>query len=181
MQQPYRRKKRRNGCLTAGVLLIWVAVALVLGYQFFVRPQVSRYVGRQVSERVAQQDLAQLPTVIAALPEGELNISAAQVNAYIDANLASLAPLDAARIEFTDGAIAADLQAFGVASRATMGLAVINGRIVAVQPRLEGPLAQFIALEDLIGPLEQTLNEQLAAQERRYSEVIIGEDTITLR
>ena len=42
-------------------------------------------------------------------------------------------------------------------------------RIVAVDPKLDGPLGQLIALPDLTRALEQQLNDQLAAQGRHVT------------
>ncbi|HMO57044.1 MAG TPA: hypothetical protein PKA05_04740 [Roseiflexaceae bacterium] len=179
--RPYERPQRRNGCLVALVLLIWVAVGLVVAYQFLVRPQISRQVGREVTERVDQRGRGMLPTVIAALPEGEVQVQAIQINSYIAANLADLAPLEAAEVRFAPGRIIADIRAFGFDARATMGAAIINGRIVAVDPQLDGPLAQLISIEELLVPIEAALNDELMAQGRTYTSIEILQDTVIVR
>ena len=72
-------------------------------------------------------------------------------------------------MRFVPDEVQVDLRAAGFSSTARMGIDVQNGRIVATDPRLDGPLGQLIALPDLTRALEQQLNDQLAAQGRRVT------------
>ncbi|MEO7908736.1 MAG: hypothetical protein ABIV47_03705 [Roseiflexaceae bacterium] len=181
-REPQRRK--RNGCLALLVALIWIILLAVIGYRYWLRPQVSQYVGRRIAEQVGaaspagagtpQQQIEEgaaqaLPTALAALPSGELRVTDAQANAYLAERASSLKPIDSATVHFVPDEIQVDLVAAGFASTARMGLAVQNGRIIAVDPKLDGPLGQFIALPDLTSALEKQLNDQLAAQGRRIT------------
>ena len=85
-------------------------------------------------------------------------------------------------MRFVPDKVQADLRALGTTSTARMGLAVQNGRIIAVNPRLDGPLGQVIALGDLTSSLERQLNDQLATQGRRVTDVRVnqGELVITI-
>lgn len=169
----YRRPppRRGMGCLAWMAVLIWIAVALVAGYLYWVRPQISRMVGEQVARQAAGDTAAEgagvLPTTIAALPSGELRISEQEVNAYLAANTEAMAPVEQAQVRFTTGGVEADLRALGLAGQVSMDLAVRNGRIIAVNPRLDGPLGQVVSFDDLLQPIEQQFNDQLAAQGRR--------------
>ena len=181
-REPQRRK--RNGCLIWLVALIWIALLAVLGYRYWLRPQVSQYVGRQIADQVGaagggqagtpQQQIEQgaaqaLPTALAALPSGELRVTDEQANAYLADRASSLKPIDSATVHFVPDEVRVELRAMGLSSTARMGLAVQNGRIIAVDPKLDGALGQFIALPDLTRALEQQLNDQLAAQGRRIT------------
>jgi len=181
-REPQRRK--RNGCLIWLVALIWIALLAVLGYRYWLRPQVSQYVGRQIADQVGaagggqagtpQQQIEQgaaqaLPTALAALPSGELRVTDEQANAYLADRASSLKPIDSATVHFVPDQVQVELRAMGLSSTARMGLAVQNGRIIAVDPKLDGALGQFIALPDLTRALEQQLNDQLAAQGRRIT------------
>jgi hypothetical protein len=195
-QEPYyqRRRRRGNGCLLWLVAIVWILLLAVLAYRFWLRPQVSAYIGQQIGDQLREQAggqvgqeieqgaAAALPTAIAALPSGELRISEAQANAYLAARADSLGPIDSATIRFLDNEVEADLGALGTTSTATMSLAVQNGRIIAVNPRLDGPLGQVISAEDLTRSLERQLNDQLAAQGRRVTNVRVspGELVITV-
>jgi hypothetical protein len=175
------RRRSRNGCLALLVALVWIVLLVVIGYRYWLRPQISQYVGRQIAEQVGQagdatpqqqieQGAAQvLPTAVAALPSGELRVTDEQANAYLAERADSLKPIDSATVRFVPDEVQVDLRAAGFSSTASMGLAVQNGRIIAVEPQLDGPLGQFITLPDLTRALEQQLNDQLAAQGRRVT------------
>jgi hypothetical protein len=181
------RRRSRNGCLAWLVALVWIVLLAVIGYRYWLRPQVSQYVGRQIAEQVGaagagqtsigtppQQQIEQgaaqaLPTALAALPSGELRITDEQANVYLAERADSLKPINSATVHFVPDQVQVDLQAAGLSGTARMGLAVQNGRIIAVDPKLDGPLGQFIALTDLTRALEQQLNDQLAAQGRRIT------------
>jgi hypothetical protein len=186
------RRRSRNGCLAILVVLVWIVLLAVLAYRYWLRPQVSQYVGRQIAEQVGAPNSTQvnqqieqgaaavLPTAVAALPSGELRITEEEANAYMAARIASLKPLDSATIHFVPNEVQADLRAIGTTSTARMGLAVQDGRIIAVNPQLDGPLGQVIALPDLTRSLEQQLNNQLAAQGRRVTNVRVEQGAIVV-
>jgi hypothetical protein len=167
-----------------------LGVALLLLYTFWARPQMSEYVGEQISTQLglpvdgpigapagmadpAQQQQLQerieqgqqtLPTAIAALPSGELRLTEDQANAYFEANQQALEPIERLRVQFVPGQVIADVRVFGVDARVTSELAVRNGRLVVTNPRLDGALGLLISLEDLVRPVEQQINNQLLAQ-----------------
>jgi hypothetical protein len=188
------RRRSRNGCLALVVALVWIILIAVVGYRYWLRPQVSEYVGRRIAEQVGaagqsatpgqpQQQIEQgaaqvLPTAVAALPSGELRISEEQANSYLAERADSLKPIESATVHFVPDEVQVDLQAAGISSTARMGLAVQNGRIIAVDPRLDGPLGQFIALPDLARALEQQLNDQLASQGRRVTDARVEQGAL---
>jgi hypothetical protein len=186
------RRRRRNGCLVWLVALVWVVLIAVLAYRFWLRPQVSQYIGGQIGEQlrdnaggqlnsqVEQGAAAALPTAIAALPSGELRITEAQANDYLAARRDSLKPLDSVSVHFVPDEVQADLKAFGTTSTARMGLAVQNNRIIGVDPRLDGPLGQFIALPELTKSLEKQLNDQLAIQGRKITAVRVEQGALVI-
>jgi hypothetical protein len=192
--EPCRRS--RNGCLALLVALVWSILIAVVGYRYWLRPQVSEYVGRQIAEQVGaagqgatpaqpQQQIEQgaaqvLPTAVAALPSGELRVSEAQANSYLAERADSLKPIESATVHFVPDEIQVDLRAAGISSTARMGLAVQNGRIIAVEPSMDGPLGQFIALPDLARALEQQLNGQLASQGRRVTEARVEQGALVV-
>src|SRR5436190_21903132 len=112
------RRRSRNGCLALLVALVWIVLLAVIGYRYWLRPQVSQYVGRRIAEQVGaaaagqagngtppQQQIEQgaaqaLPTVVAALPSGELRVTDEQANAYLVERADSLKPLDSAIVHF---------------------------------------------------------------------------------
>ena len=178
-------RRRGNGCLKALVALVWIILLGVLAYRFWLRPQISQYIGGRIAAQIGaasdgQADQQGLPTAIAALPAGELRISEAQANDYMRAHAQALKPIDAVTLRFVPGEVQADLQAYGTTSTARVGLEARNGRIVAVDPQLSGPLSEAITLQDLTQPLERRLNDELAAQGRRATDVRIEQGAIVL-
>jgi hypothetical protein len=188
------RRRSRNRTLGCLVALIWIVLALVLGYQYYLRPRVSEMVGRAIGRQIGsgppgatdpasqiQEGAARtLPTAVAALPAGEVRISEEEANAYIGANPQALGPLDSLRVRFMPGLVQADLAAFGQESTASAGLAVQGGRIIAVNPQLDGPLSSLITIEDLLAPIEQQLNDELAAAGRRITDVRVEAGALVL-
>ncbi|NWG21454.1 MAG: hypothetical protein HXY39_14175 [Chloroflexi bacterium] len=186
MSYRYQRRppRRGNGCLGWTVAMIWIAVVAVAAYLFWLRPQLSRMLGEQVVRQVDAGTVdgatGALPTTIAALPRGEVSISEQEVNAYLAANTGAMAPIEQATVRFTSGGVEADLRALGLDGTARMGLAVQNGRVIAIAPHLDGPLGQVVAFDDLLQPIERQFNDQLAAQGRRITDLRIEPGTLVV-
>jgi hypothetical protein len=135
-RRPPERRNRRRGCLVWLVVLVWGLLLLLLAYRYWVQPQISRYIGEQIAEQVraqigqqAGQQLEEgmqnaLPTVVAALPSGELRITEDEANAYFAANAAQLRPIDSVRVRFLTNEVQADIGAMGTTSTARLSLAV---------------------------------------------------------
>lgn len=181
-----------GGCL--GSLVLFVALAAVL-YAFLGRDQVSRLVGDQVGQQLGQlagagvgpnaagpggQADALLPTAVAALPSGELVLTAEQLNTMIAANPAALAPLDAAQLRFTGGRAEADISAYGMASTLRAGLTAQNGQVALVDPQIDGPLSLALSASELAQAVETRINGELVAQDRAVQEVRVEEGRIVV-
>jgi hypothetical protein len=184
------RRRRRRGCLVWLVALVWIVLLGLLAYRYWLRPQVSQYIGSQIGQQLRSQVGRQiqqgaqgaLPTVVAALPSGELHISEADANQYFASHAADLRPIETVKVRFVPGEVQADIGAMSTVSTARMGLAAQDGRIIALNPRIEGPLEQVVSLPDLTKALEQQFNGQLAAQGRRATDVRVeqGELVVTI-
>ena len=123
------RRRSRNGCLALVVVLVWIILLAVIGYRYWLRPQISQYVGRQIAEQVGpaasgqssdatapQQQIEQgaaqvLPTAVAALPSGELRVTDEQANAYLAERADSLKPIESATVRFVPDEVQVDLRA----------------------------------------------------------------------
>jgi hypothetical protein len=198
MSYRYERKRperrSRVGCLAWLVALVWIVLLGLLAYRYWVRPQVSRYIGSQIADQLGAngggpvgqqiQEGAQqtLPTVVAALPSGPLRISEAEANAYFAAHADAFRPVESITVRFVPDEVQADIRALGAVSTARLSLAVQNGRIVALNPRIDGPLDQVVSLSDLTAALERQFNDQLATQGRRATDVRVeqGEMVVTI-
>lgn len=129
---------------------------------------------------LGEQGGQQAATAIAGLPAGSLTISDAEVNGYIAANPDALKPLDSAKVSFTPGRVTAELRAIGTTSSASTGLAVQDGRIVAIDPQINGPLRAVIRAEQIAQALTAQINDQLVKQGKVAREVRIEQGQITI-
>lgn len=199
------RRRRRLGCLSCLVAIVWIVLLGGLAYNFLLRRQVSEYIGQLMGQQLRssiaeqadappaqqspeQQQLQQgaqeiLPTAVAALPSGELRLTEAEANNYLLTYADRLKPIDAATIRFVPGEIQISLQALRTTSTARMSLAAQNGRLIAVDPQIDGILGRLIALDDLVQPLVRQFNDQMALQNRRVTDVRIeqGELIVTIQ
>lgn len=185
-----RPERRGRGCLVSLVVLVWVILGALLFYQYYLRPRISQQIGEQISRQLivvptgqpgqpadvnpvpgAGQSAGILPTLVASLPVGEIRITEAAANDYMAANIDRFKPIEAVKLHFVPGAIEADLVALGATSTARMGAQIQAGQIIATNPSIDGPLANLVDLQDLIGPLQQQLNDELSAQGRRVTDV----------
>lgn len=185
-RQPKPRSRRAIACLGWTTALIWVLVALVAAYLFALRPALSRMVGEQAVQRLEVDGILDgegaLPTLVAALPAGEMRISEQEINTYLLARADLLTPIEQATVRLVSGGLEVDMRAFGLTGTARMGVALQNGRVIALNPQLDGPLGRLVSLGDLLTPIEQRLNELLEAQGRRVTDLRIepGELIVTL-
>jgi hypothetical protein len=185
-----RPERRGRGCLISIVILIWVVLGLLLAYQYYWRPRVSQQIGEQISRQLAGPPTALpgqpaptaapgvvpagvIPTLVAALPTGEIRISEAQANEYLQTNIDRLNPIEQITLRFVPGTIEAALVALSATSTARMGAAIENGQIVATNPAIDGPLSNLVDVQDLIAPLQQQFNEEMNTQGRRVTDVRI--------
>ena len=194
-QERYQRPRRRGlGCLAWLVTLVWIVLLAVLGYRFFLRPQISQYIGDRIASEVNppvrgptaaaggvtgeinQQASQALPTVVAALPSGQIRVTEQQANEFLMTRLP--AQLDSAHVRFVPGSVQVEIKAFGLTSTAHAGVAVQNGRVITLNPQIDGPLGQLISLSDLSSSIEQQLNDQLASQGRRIRDLQVNEGEI---
>lgn len=188
--QPPRRRK--YGCLTALVVFVWLLLILLIVYRFLWRDQVSQYVGEQIGQRIsgpAQPGLGQqieegaqenLPDAVAALPSGSITITEQQANAFLATRASTQPPIDSITVRFVPGQVEADVVALGTTSTVQMGLAVQNGRIIVLNPTINGLLGQAISAEDVTRSLENQINAQLEAQGRRITDLQINQGEVVV-
>ncbi len=192
-----RPERRGRGCLIFLVVLIWVILGGVLFYQYYLRPRISQEIGQQISRQLVVAPTAQsdqlagptpaagvaqsagiLPTLVASLPAGEIRISEAAANDYMATNIERFKPIESVKLHFVPGVIEAELVALRSTSTARMGAAIQDGQIIATNPSIDGPLANLVDLQDLVGPLQQQLNDELRTQNRRVTDVQVQQGVL---
>jgi hypothetical protein len=184
-----RYRERPRSAARSWLIFLTVAVwALVLGclaLRFVVRPQLTDYVKRQVAQAIDPQlpaeldpnaalreSLEQLP-VSGVVTPGELVVSEEQANSYIDDYRARLQGIDDIRVRFTPGEVQADVTVQGFTGTARVQPVVQDGRIVATNAQLDQPLGSFLSIDELLSALQDRLNSELNAQNRRITDVRI--------
>ncbi len=178
------RPRRGLCCLGWSVVLIWLLVAFAAIYLFWLRPSLSRMIGEQTALQLdtgtSAAETGVLPTLVAAFPAGEVRITEQEANTYLQAHIDLLAPIEQANLRFVADGVEVDVRAFGLDGTARMGLAIQNGRLIVLNPRLDGPLGRLVALDALLAPLEQQLNDQIEAQGRRITDLRIIPGTLVV-
>lgn len=180
------RSGRSCGCMLVALLV--VALAGVYLYIGWLRPLLSDAVAGQLEgqtpggpqQQLEEQLGQQGPTIVAALPSGELTITDQEVNDYLQANPDALRPLDSVSVAFTPDLVTAELQALGSRSTASTGLSVADGRLVAVNPQISGALGALVKADVIANALTQQLNNQLAAEGRRASAVRVEQGQLVI-
>lgn len=183
--QTRRERRRGNGCLWSLVILVWVVLIGILVYRFVFLDAVSQQIGDLIGEQISgpgQTELGQqleqgaqdaLPTVVAGLPAGDLRITEQEANAFLAARANLPQPIESVRVRFVPDQLETDVTALGTISTLRTGLVVQDGRIIATKPEVSGVLGQVIDAQRVIQAVEDQLNEQLATQGRRVTNVQI--------
>src|SRR5688572_27434558 len=116
-QQPYQpyppapAERRRGclfGCLVTLTVLVFLALALVLGVAFYFKPLISQEVGEalggQLNDQIDQKINEQVGGgEIPADFSGQVIILESEINDYLAANPQEIAPLDSATVRFLPG------------------------------------------------------------------------------
>lgn len=167
-QQPPKRRSWAFTCLVTLVVLVFLLLALALGALFYLKPRLSQGAGDTLGgqlDALIDQKLGQgLGGGQGTVPSGfsdQIVISEAEVNDYIAAHPQDIAPLDSVSVAFVPGEMRATVSAYGVSGVARSGVAVANGRVVLVNPTIEGALGFFIDSAQLAESLEARLNQEL--------------------
>lgn len=118
--------------------------------------------------------------VVASLPSGAITVSEDKVNDRIAARAASLGPIDGIVVRFLPGQVQVTLTVLGQDTIGTAGLTIDGGRVVAQSPQLTGALSPFIAVSDLVRPVEDELNAIIDSAGRAVREVRIEQGQIVV-
>jgi hypothetical protein len=118
--------------------------------------------------------------VVAALPSGEITVTAQKLNSRIAARAGSLGPIEKLDVRFVPGEVQVVITVLGQDTVGRSGLAAVNGRVAAVNPQLSGALGALISVNDLVRPIEDELNAILETAGRQIGGVRIEQDQIVV-
>jgi hypothetical protein len=190
-RSPRRRPGRQPSCLGL-VAVVGVALLVIVAiYGLLARPALSGLLGGQISDRLGPTapagqaagdsvGAAALPGAVAALPPGQIVIGQDQANTFLHDHQGDYAPIDRVDLRFAPGQVVADVSAAGVSGVARSGLAARDGRVALLDPRLDGALGLAISSADLLSPLAERLNAELARQGKYVEDIQIQEGQIVI-
>lgn len=176
------RYRESSGCfgqlvrLSVGLLVI-AGLALLL-----TRPQLSAAIGHRIADLLApsrETAIAPVPALIAALPNGTITVSEAAINGYLNEIEAAL-PVESVSVRLVSDRVIASVRAYGVTSIVSSGITVQDGRLVMIDPRLEGPLAAMLSVRELTEVLNERLNAEFVRQGRQIVAVHVDNGTLTI-
>lgn len=183
-EEYYEEQPRRGirGWLLTLTILVWLLVLACVVLRFVIQPALTDFVNRRIARTIDPELPATVDPIAAlrdrltripsgSIPTGEFIVPEAQANAYVAAYRPQV--LDEVKIHFVPGEVQADLTWRGITSTARMGVAARDGRLVAINPRLDPPLGTVLSIDALVDVLEDRLNDELAAQGRRMTDVEI--------
>lgn len=182
-----RPRNRLRSVLIFLTVIIWLLVLGCLAIRFFVRPNVTDYVNRQVAvtldpqlppdldpNAALRESLSQIP-LAGAIPAGEFRVTQEEANDYLYAYRQNLGEIESVRVTFVPGEIEAhiDLRRFPLSGKAYTTPAVQDGRLIATNTRLNQPLDSVLSIDPLMDALLNHINEEVAAQGRRITAIEI--------
>jgi hypothetical protein len=180
-----RPRSRLRGWLVTLTIFVWLLVLGFVVLRFFVRPSITNYVNRQVVQSLNPQtpsdanpgdalreSLQQVPLGV-TVPSGEIRITEAQANGYLDAYRARMTGIDDLRVRFVPNEVQADITVRGITSTAHARPEVRNGQIVAAEQQLDPPLGLILSMDELFGAFQARINSEIAAQGRSVKTITI--------
>ncbi len=182
----YRERPRRGrGWLSALTALVWLLLIGLLVARFVARPLITEMVEGRIAQRITvpQPDAAVSPAEQSPPGTGasSFTVGEADANRWVEEHRSELQGVDAVRFRFVPGQVEADVTVAGVTSTAYAGIAVANGRVVAVNPRLDPPLGLVVDVQPFVVLIENRLNSDIATTGRTVTgaEVQQGQIVIT--
>jgi len=156
-----RPKRRRNragcvvGCLTVLVLLLLVVGA---GWLFLLRPYLHNIAQTQLDQAMTS-GVQQIPTTTVALPPGKLAVEENTINNLIVLNLAPSDPIKNPSTQIAPDGIHISFQVYGFGSTVSAKPALQNGRLVATNVAVNGPIGLIMSPDELTPLLNQRLSD----------------------
>lgn len=184
----YRERPRRGrGWLSALTALVWLVLIGLLLARFVARPLITDMVEGRIAQRITVPGSdgvvppSEQPAPQAAEP-ASFTVTEVDANQWVEDHRSELQGVDSVRFRFVPGQVQADLNVAGVTSTAYAGIAVDNGRVVAVDPRLDPPLGLVVDVQPFVTLIENRLNSDLATTGRTVTgaEIQQGQIVITI-
>jgi hypothetical protein len=165
------------------LLLFLVIFGLVAAgsWILLLRPAVHQSVDGEIRQGL-QQAVDQIPTVPQELAPGVplqgIQVTDAQINAYLAQNISQLAPITDMHISLQPDTMVVTFQAYGFGSTVRLGLAVEGGTLVAQNVNVSGLLWWVESNDDLTARFDEALSQVPGKMGRRVAAVSIGDSVM---
>jgi hypothetical protein len=183
----YRERPRSSFRRWIAVLtiLVWLILIGLLLVRFVARPAFTRYVEDRVAQRLPAQDgVGTLPVPGDSSPApaepGSFTIRESDANQWLVEHRHELQGVDDVRLRFLPGEVQADVTIGGVTSTAHAGVEVVDGKVVATNPRLDPPLGLFVDVTPFATLIENRLNQDLATIGRTVTGISIEQGQLVI-
>jgi hypothetical protein len=160
-----RRRRNRAGCIV-GCLSLLVLLLLVVGagWIFLLRPYLHNMAQDQL-DRAMNSGVDQIPQAALLLPPGALPVGENSINNLIVLNLAPSDPIKNPSTQITPDGIHISFQVYGLNSSIFTKPALQNGRLVATNVAVDGPISLIMTPDELTPLLNKHLSD---AQDRLH-------------
>ena len=183
----YRERPRSSlrRWVIALTILVWLVLIALLLVRFVARPAVTRYVEDRVAQRLPARDAVgtlPAPGQISPAPAepGSFTIRESDANQWLVEHRHELQGVDDVRLRFLPGEVQADVTIGGVTSTAHAGVQVVDGKVVATNPRLDPPLGLFVDVTPFATLIENRLNQDLATIGRTVTGISIEQGELVI-
>lgn len=183
----YRERPRSSlrRWVIALTILVWLVLIGLLLVRFVARPAFTRYVEDRVAQQLPAQDgVGTLPVPGDSSPApaepGSFTIRESDANQWLVEHRHELQGVDDVRLRFLPGEVQADVTIGGVTSTAHAGVEVVDGKVVATNPRLDPPLGLFVDVTPFATLIENRLNQDLATIGRTVTGISIEQGQLVI-
>ncbi len=176
---PIKKRPRRRWPWYFLLLLVILGLSASASWIFVLRPQVHQSVDGEIRQGL-QQAVDQIPLDVArrAPANFPFPVTEEQINAYIDAHSAALAPITSMHVSLQPGVMVVDFQAYGFGSTVRLGLNVQDGKLIANNVQVSGLLWWVESADELTPRLNEALSQVDERLGRQISSVTIDDGVL---
>jgi hypothetical protein len=166
-----------GGLLGVLAILLILGVVAALGW-FAGLPIVRDQLYTQVTEAVSRQ-VASLDT-LSAKSTGEIVVTEKDINDSLRAHEKAYEPLKNATVQIDDGQIAITVDVYGTSSTYTADAKIEKGKLVLVDPTVDGPAGQVLSADELAEIIEGQFNSLMRRFDRTPTAIRLRDGSISI-
>ena len=163
--------------LGALALLLMCGVVAALGW-FAGRPIVQDQLQTQVTDAVGLQ-VASLSD-LSLKPTGEIVVTEKDINESLRKHEKAYEPLKNATVQIEDGQISISVDAYGTSTTYTADAKIDKGKLVLVDPKVDGPAGQVLSADELAEIVEGQFNSLMNRFHRTPTAIRLRDGSISI-